>query len=172
MSELLHSLGIEWKVLIAQIINFAILLFILKKFAVAPIMRLLEKREERILRDKKLSEEIETKIINIEKSKEEILDQARKESQKLIRETEISAAKLKEELIAQAHREAEGIMERGKKSLYGERLKAEVEMRKEIGSLLAMAVEKTVGNAMDKKTHEHLIEEAKQVLANIKRENA
>jgi len=32
MSELIHNLGIEWKVLLAQIVNFGLLLVLLKKF--------------------------------------------------------------------------------------------------------------------------------------------
>ena len=51
MSELFSKLGIDWKLLIAQIINFLVLLFVLYKFAYRPILSMLEKRTKKIEKD-------------------------------------------------------------------------------------------------------------------------
>ena len=46
--ELLQTLGIEPKLLIAQIVNFAILLFVLWKVAYKPLLALMKERSDRI----------------------------------------------------------------------------------------------------------------------------
>ena len=48
MQELITKLGIDWKFLIAQIVNFLVLLFVLYKFAYGPILAMLEKRQKKI----------------------------------------------------------------------------------------------------------------------------
>src|SRR3989338_8184704 len=164
MGELVHSLGIEWKVLIAQIINFAILFYVLKRFAVGPIMKILDKRFLRMESDRAEAEKIESKVADMEKEKEAILIVAREESQKIIKNAEAVAAKLRTERVAAAEKEVAAIVAAGKKQLADETKNAETVLRREMGSLIAIAVEKTVAKAMDKKAHEYLVEEARQVL--------
>ena len=45
MSELIHNLGIDWKLLLANAVTFLIVLWVLRKFAFGPIMRALEQRQ-------------------------------------------------------------------------------------------------------------------------------
>ena len=164
MTELVHSLGIDWKVMIAQLINFAILFFVLKKFAVGPVMKMLEKREARIREQQNAGEIIAAKLGDIDRQKEDILNSARRESQKIIRDAENSAERLREEMQRSAEREAGKIIMTGKRQVEDERLKAETELKKEIGELIALSVEKAVGNAIDKRAHTALVDEAKAIL--------
>lgn len=46
--ELLNALGIDWKILLAQFVNFAVLVFVLWKFAYKPIFKFLEDRKNKI----------------------------------------------------------------------------------------------------------------------------
>ena len=46
--EALESLGIDWKMLVAQVVNFIILLLILRKFLFGPIVKLLDDRRKTI----------------------------------------------------------------------------------------------------------------------------
>lgn len=80
---------IEWFEIVAQIINFFIILFILQKLLYKPVIAAMETRQERILksqieadeemaRAKKLMDEYNTKIAEIDEEKRDILDQARK----------------------------------------------------------------------------------------------
>ena len=57
--EVLAKLGIDWKLLIAQAVNFLVLLWILRRYAYGPILRVLEARTARIeqgLKDAQASE--------------------------------------------------------------------------------------------------------------------
>ncbi|MFO8068589.1 MAG: hypothetical protein R6U02_01230 [Alkalibacterium sp.] len=83
---------ISWFEIIAQIINFFIILFILQKLLYKPVMNVMAQRQERIQKaqieaDMKMKEatrlidRYDGKIENIEKEKTEILDDARKQAQ-------------------------------------------------------------------------------------------
>ena len=62
MSELLTKLGIDLKLLVAQIVNFLILLLVLYKFAYGPIVAMLEKRQKKIEKGLKEAEEAHKKL--------------------------------------------------------------------------------------------------------------
>ena len=48
MSELFSQLGIDWKLLLAQGVNFVILLVVLTKFVYKPLMKMVEARRQKI----------------------------------------------------------------------------------------------------------------------------
>ena len=85
MSELFHNIGIDWKVLLAQIVNFAILLFVLKKFAYKPILKVLNDRRKKIEEAIERSKSVDQKMAEIEILKEKILVEARRESDEIIK---------------------------------------------------------------------------------------
>ena len=109
MSELLSKLGIDWKLLIAQIINFLVLLFVLYKFAYGPIVAMLEKRQRKI--EQGLAD-AEAARKNLEKSGEkqkEILKKARAEAKVIVEKAHKQAEKSKVEIAAEAKEQAEKI---------------------------------------------------------------
>ena len=81
--EILENLGIDWKILLAQIINFLVILYLLKRFAYRPFLKILRERKEKIDKGIKRSEEIEKRIqaIKSQKEKEKILEMARKQGE-------------------------------------------------------------------------------------------
>ena len=80
--ELITKLGIDWKLLIAQVINFFILLFVLHRFAYRPILKMLKKRTDTI--DKSLSDvkQIEKNLAESNQKKDELLRTARQQAHK------------------------------------------------------------------------------------------
>lgn len=83
---------IEWFEIIAMIINFFIILFILQKLLYKPVLNAMAARQERIEKAqieaeekmekaKGLISEYDGKIVDIDKEKREILDKARQEAQ-------------------------------------------------------------------------------------------
>jgi F-type H+-transporting ATPase subunit b len=164
MSELVHSLGIEWKILVAQIINFGILFYVLKRFVIGPIMQILDKREARLASDRKMSEEIAQTTLEAEVMKEKLLKEARESSEKVIKSAEAVAKRVHDELVAEARREFEVIVSTGRRVLDEDRRRLEAELKREAGDLIARAVEKAVGESLDKHAHEKLVDEAKRIL--------
>jgi len=154
------AIGLDVKSLILQIINFAILLLILKKFAYKPIVGILEERRKKIEESLKTAKEIEEEKKRMEKIKEdvikqtnlksqEIIDQSRKQSQEIIKNAEISAQKRGEQLIKESHAKIDQEIQEVRNSLKSETL-----------SLVAAATEKIIGKKLDSTEDSELIKEA------------
>lgn len=144
MSELIHQFGIEWKLLLAQIVNFFILLIVLKKFAYGPILQILKERKKRIEEGLLAAEESQKKLGEAEKEKEGILTEARKESLGIIQKSETTAKEKESQILVEASKKADGIFQEEKSKIHEEKLKMKEDVYKESAGFLKEALAKIV----------------------------
>lgn len=108
--EFLGKLGIDWKLLIAQMINFGLLLWLLTKFLYKPIIKRIEKDEAELgsaqRRKKELDQE---KIIFVQQKKKDIAE-AKKRSREIIKEAEEIAKEIKKRAQQEAQQEKEAVI--------------------------------------------------------------
>lgn len=141
-------------------VTFLLLLWALKRLAWAPLVDALDERENRI---RESLEKAEQARVDAEKSLEkyqEMIDNARQESQELIAKGKKTAEAMREELIKKAHGEAESLLERAKREISLEREKAIDDLKKLAVDLSLAATEKAIGKALTPKDHEALIKQA------------
>lgn len=160
MSELFSQLGINWMLLLAQIINFAILAYILTRFLYKPVIKMLNERKERVANDLEKSKNLEERIRDIEIAKDEVLASSRREGEKLIKQSEKSAAEIKDTLLKETSNEVARIKEDSKKQIESDRQKTMDELKKELGSLVALSVEKAMGDVLDVNAQKKMVDEA------------
>ncbi len=160
MSELLSNLGINWKILLAQIINFAILLFILQRFLYKPIISLLDKRQKEIAKAHEDAKATAAKLADADTEKEKRLAEARRQSETLIKQAEADAAKAAERIIADTKSEMARVSKEERTKMTQEKDKLMQEATRSLGETVAMAVEKSVGDILDAKSREKLVEQA------------
>lgn len=123
----MSSVEIDWKILVGQIVNFAILFFILKAFIYKPFLNLLKTRREKIEEginksveaDKKLSKIGEMKVdlerIN-EEEKKKVLIRADEEAKKRLEEANKKAEEERSAILAKAQKDAEVLKESEKEA--------------------------------------------------------
>ena len=160
MSELFSKLGIDWKLLIAQIVNFLVLLFVLWKFAYGPIIAMLEKRQKKIEKGLKDAEDAHKKLEESADMQKEIFKYARIEAKDIVEKAHMQAEKSKSEIAVEAKLQSEKIITDAKAQIEQEKQKTIVEIKSEIGGLVAAATEKIVGEKMDSEKDKKLIEES------------
>ena len=105
--EILKNFGIQPILLLAQIVNFTIILFVLKKFFYRPITKVLEDRKKRIEESLKNADEIEARLKKTEGKTAQILEEARAQAQNIIATTNSEAEKIYEKASADARKLAE-----------------------------------------------------------------
>ena len=122
----MEKLGINAIQILAQLINFGIILFVLKKFLYKPVLFMLDKRKQTIEDNIKLQADLGKRVAALtEKEKElekktksnavKIADEARREGEEAAREI-IEKAKIEvKNLIEEAKREAVSQLEKEKK---------------------------------------------------------
>ena len=158
--ELLTNLGIDWRLLIAQLINFGILLAVLYRFLYKPVLKLLHDRSARIEAGLKNADEVEKKLNEASVTYERKVLEARAEAQKIVEMAKKEAEKVRAELAAHAQNEAAHIVEAGRQKLSAEKEKIMHEAEHELADLVAEATAHVLGEAVTQEIDQKLIDEA------------
>ena len=158
--ELLNNLGVNGKLLLAQIINFLVLLFVLYKFAYGPVLKLLDKRTKKIEKGLQDAEDAHKKLIEITEKEKVILVKARKQAQEIVASAEEVAVKNKEEIIVAAKAQSEKILADSAKNIELEKIQMMQEIKKQVAELVVSATEKVIAEKIDVSKDKELIEKA------------
>lgn len=142
MDSLIGTFHIDWKIIIAQGINFIIVLFVLNFLAIKPLKKMMTERTvniEKGLNDAKKNAET---LKNTEKEYELIISKAKKEAQIIFESGKNEAEAKKTEIIEKTQKEVEVMIENGKKILESEKIKILDEAKKDIINLVVKSTEK------------------------------
>ncbi len=153
------ALGINLPSLIAQLINFTLLLLILgwafKRF----LFPLLDERRKRIREGLDAADESKRKLAETETATAAEMEKARREGQGLIGQAQQMSARIQEEAREAARAEAETLLERARSEIQLERDAAIADLRREFADLTITAAERVIRRSLDRKAHRELIEE-------------
>jgi F-type H+-transporting ATPase subunit b len=153
------ALGINFPGLVAQLINFGILLVILRMVAYKPVMRMLDERAARVRESMETAEHIKEREARTAQEVEERLEEARKEGQTLIAQAQQISARIQEEAREQAQKEGEDLLARARSEIQLERDSAIAYLRGEFAGLTINAAERVIGQSLDRRAHQRLIDE-------------
>lgn len=140
----MENLGIDTKLLIAQLVNFGIFFFIFQKFISKPFFAYLKKqkqeeetRAEFAAEIEKRKEKLEAEDAKMEKKRKEALDKA-------LAQAKEDAASVREEIIETAKKEAAEIVAKGHAQIAEERKELYKDLRQQIASVSMIVVEKAL----------------------------
>ena len=167
MGDTLQTLGIQWPKLIAQTINFGIVLFVLWKWAYKPLLQLLEQRRQKIADSMKNADKIKAELAEAEVRKGEILSKANTDASKFVEEARAAAAKILETESQKAVATANDIITKARQASEAELVRMKAELRKEVGRLVVATSAKVTGNILTPEQQNRLAEDtAKQLSSN------
>ncbi len=158
MAELISQLGINWKLLLASIVNFFILFFLLRKFAYRPILSMLEKREKMIADSVERSKALEQAAKDLDAERAAELKQVRIEASKVLEQAQQTAGQLKAESVAAAKAEAARLMDTTKAELKAEREALHRQVKAEVADLVVAATEKILDEKLTADADRKLVE--------------
>ncbi len=145
--EFLGNLGIDVKLLVAQILNFGLLLWLLTKFLYKPVIQRIEKDEEELKQAQIQKSELEQeKSEFLEKKKSEEL-QLKEKTRKVISEAELIAKKIKISTRTKVDKEAEVILRQTRDMLGSLRPDIEKEIFNKIRGRIGFSFQETFSGA-------------------------
>ncbi len=153
------ALGFNLPSLIAQFINFAILLILVGWASKRFLFPLLDERRKRIQEGLEASEEAKKRLAQTETETAAELEKARQEGQGLIGQAQQMSARIPEEARQSARAEGETLLERARSEIQLERDAAIADLRREFADLTITAAERVIRRSLDRKAHRELIEE-------------
>jgi len=160
MQELLNNFGVEWKLLLAQFINFAILFVVLRKFAYKPIVSMLRKRREDIEKGIRFTKEAEENLKSVGEKEKQIIEEAKGQALTIVNEGQEIAKEKKEEAIKETVKKAEAIISDAKKAAEIEKAKMGEIVYQNAEELIKTGLEKVLLKMPAKERDQALIEEA------------
>ena len=145
----MEQLGIDFKLMLAQAINFIVFFFIYKKFVAKPFRKFIKREREKEKEKEVLLEQVKEKESSLNESYRQYEDKVRRESLKILEKTKLEGEEVKAKIIAEAKQEAEEIKERTKKQMISEKKKMDEEARSKAVDLAVVLVKEGLNNYLD-----------------------
>lgn len=155
----IDALGFNLPALIAQLINFGLLLIIFRLILYKPLLRMLDERKQRIQEGLEASDEAKRHLSQTEQEVAKELEKARQQGQEQIAQAQQIAARIQDESRQTARTEAELLIERARGEIQLERDSAIASLRQEFADLTITAAERVIREELDASKHRRLIEE-------------
>jgi F-type H+-transporting ATPase subunit b len=155
----MEALGINGGYLAVQIVNFLILIIVLRVWVYGPVLSLLEKRRETIaqgLEDARIAAEARA---NAEKDAEQIKADANTKSTEIVREATVRAEDATKDIRTAAEADAVRIREEANADAQQERVRVLGDLRSQVAALAMAAAQKLVGEALTQERQHALINE-------------
>jgi F-type H+-transporting ATPase subunit b len=140
--EIISKLGINVGLLIAQIVNFLIVMGVLTYLVYKPLLRLIDARRDRVRKSMEDAERIEEQMQKIEEEKTRALTKIDKEAGDILNDARKRGEAARQELITAAQREADELLAKARKQIEEERNKVFDEVEKSITTMIIRMTQK------------------------------
>jgi len=149
---------------VATVVLFAVFAYVLSKFGWGPLLRAIEEREQAIRAAVDGAHKAQAEALALIAQHKEILQQARREREEMIKQAVGEAQQMRTELMAQARADADQLLQRAKEQIERETRAALQKLRAEIADLAVAAAGKIVSSSLTPEAQRKLVEEFIQKL--------
>lgn len=136
----MENLGIDTKLIIAQLINFGLFFFVFKKYLAKPFLKFIRAEKEGTEEREKLLTKAKTMDEKMVEKEKAMLAAMKKQSDAQIQEAKNAAAKIKTQLLEEAEKEINELKERAKKQLVQEQAEMQRDAKQQINDLSFLIV--------------------------------
>ena len=163
--DILKNFGVDPVLMVAQIINFLIIFYLLKKFLYKPVMDMLKKREDKIQEGIKQAEESRQTLEKTLAEEKMILTKANTRAQEMLEEAKQKSLETSKEIEENARRQAESIIAQAKETIDQETKEVEQKLTKEISLVARDLLAKATENMFSEKEQSQIV---KKTIGKIK----
>ena len=144
MEELITTFHIDWKLMIAQIVNFGLVLALIYWLAAKPLSKLMKDRTKEITDGLDNAKKAELEVQNANIKKEEIIREGKESAKQIISTSQADGKELVKEAKDKAVLEKEEILKQAKLDAEREKKNSEEQVKKETAELVSSGVRKVV----------------------------
>ncbi|MBI4262395.1 F0F1 ATP synthase subunit B [Candidatus Uhrbacteria bacterium] len=154
----IDTLGLNWKLFIAQIVNFSVVVFVLWRWAYQPLVKLMDDRTRKIEQGLEDAKRAAHELTELEKMRGTTLREAKQEAQRIIEEATQHAEKMRGDLVLKARTDVEKVVHDAKLAIAREKEIMLNEARGHVAELVVAATEKILQEKIDSKKDRELVE--------------
>lgn len=155
----LDALGINAGFLIAQLVNFGIIFFLLTRFLWGPIINMLDSRSEKIRKGLEDAAIAANARLDAEAEAGRIKQSAQVDVNKMIDEGRVRGEELAKEIEAAARNEADKIRQDARTAAETERNAQLADLRGQVAAISMAAAQRLIGASLDENRQRQLVDE-------------
>jgi F-type H+-transporting ATPase subunit b len=165
VEQIARTFGVDWQHLIAQMISFGIVCFVLYRFAYRPVLAILEKRRQQIAEGLANAEKIKAELSRTEAQRQEKMAEVDAQATKIIEEAKAAAKRVQELETKKASAAAEQILVKAREAAERDRDRMLADLKREVGRLVVQTTATVIGKILTPEDQKRLAEEAAKQLA-------
>jgi F-type H+-transporting ATPase subunit b len=165
VEQIAQTFGVDWQHLIAQIISFGIVCFVLYRFAYQPVLAVLEKRRQQIAEGLSNAANIKAELARTEAQRQEKMAEVNAQATKMIEEARAAARRVEETETQKARAAAEQILVNAREAAERDHDRMLAELKREVGRLVVQTTAAVTGKILTPQDQQRLTEEAEKQLA-------
>ncbi len=146
--EILKNFGVEPTLLFGQIVNFLVILFLLRKFFFGKIMGMLEDRKKKIEESLQNADLIEKRLAETEQKSAQILENAQKQAQILLNQAKSEAQNIANQANLDSRQAMEETLKAAQSQIEAQKEQMQKEIQAETLSLVSVIVQKVLGRTL------------------------
>lgn len=154
--EIISTLGIDVKLILAQVVAFFMLFFIMKKLIYKPVLNLLEKRRSMVEKSVHDAQKIEERLTALEEERKKILSDASNNAIEVMEKAKKEAGEEHQKAMATAKKEISTLAERYRSQLKAEKDQMFDELKADVANLIVASCEKILRKEFDKEDQKRL----------------
>jgi F-type H+-transporting ATPase subunit b len=165
LEQIARTFGVDWQHLIAQIISFGIVCFVLYRFAYRPVLAVLEKRRQQIAESLSNAEKIKDELARTEAQRQDRMAEVNAQATKMIEEARAAAKRVEEKETKKAKAAAEQILVKAREAAQRDHDRMLAELKREVGRLVVQTTATVTGKILTQEDQQRLAEETAKQLA-------
>jgi len=134
---------------VAELVGFALMLFVLWRYVLPVVTRMVNKRQDEIQRQVEEADEARRKLEDAHGRFDNAVQQAETEAARIRDDARADATRIREELTAQAEADVERMLQRGQDQLAAERDQVVRGLRSQLGGASLELAERTVRRELE-----------------------
>ncbi len=166
--EFLKTLGFDPYLLGAQILNFLIIFYLLKRFLYKPVMDMIKKREDTIAEGLKQAEEARESLEKTLEEERKILAKAQTQAKEIVEDARLKSLETAIEIEENATKQAENLILQAKQKIEQDSKEAENRLTQKISIVASDLLTKALQGIFTEKEQNQIIN---KTLSNIKKNN-
>lgn len=163
--EILELFGIDWKLMLAQLFNFLIVVGVLWFFALKPLTKTMQSRNEEITKGLEDAKKSADRLEKVEVDVKDKLNEAKAEAANILEKAKKQAEESKNANVAKTKEEVEILIKKAKEQIASEKDSMVSEVKKEVAEMVVVALEKILSEGISKEVDKKYID---KVLKDLK----
>lgn len=159
MNAFFEQFGLDWKIFLSQLFNFALILIILRAFVYRPLIKALKDRRQKIEEGLVKAEEANIRLKEVDQIAKGRIKEAEGKSLEILHQTEQKKKRLEEEMITQAKKREEELLKKAENLAKDKEKEMENQLQREAAEIVKSAIAKAINEKPDQ-VDEKLIKSA------------